>query len=118
MEVKVLSYDYMSKWNKKEKIKKIIEIILKKNIVLFEGRLTPDEEQLLTIESLKKINKNFKGIEIAFLEDRRKKKFFEKIKTLIVKSIMKNRIGLTVIGPSKIVKEIKMDPEKLDILLK
>lgn len=96
-----------------ERIKKILDIVKKDKIVLLEGKLREQEEASLIAETMKSINKSFKGIEIATIESQSEVSFF---KNFVLKTFMKNRSGLTIIGPASLVKEIKKDPKKIELL--
>lgn len=118
MGVQVLAYELLKNFNSETKIKKILDVVKKGDIVLLEGRLTNEEETELMTHALKNISGKFPGIEIAFLESSNSTSLVEKIKTNVLKVLAGNRIGLTVVGPSKVIKEIKMNPDKLEILFK
>lgn len=118
MGVQVLSYELIKNHTPEEKIKKILSIVKKGDIVMLEGRLNPDEELTLTSKALESVSGKFSGIEIAYLESFSEKSAIEKIRDTLLKAIAKDRFGITVIGPSKLIKEIKMDPNKLEILFK
>ena len=115
--VQILSFNLISELDFDKKIEKILSIVKKGNIVLIDGRLDPKLETELISSALKEISGKFTGIEIAHLNSFQKKNKIEKIKEKLISFIVKNRLGITVIGPSKIIKEIKMDPQKLEILL-
>ena len=91
---------------------------MKGDVVMIEGRLLPDEETELITSALKNVSGKFSGVEIAFLDSQKSLTFFERVKESLLKILAKDRIGITVVGPSKIIKEIKMDPQKLEILFK
>lgn len=116
--VQVLAYELLKNLDSTSKLKKILEVVKKGDIVLLEGRLTSEEETDLMAHALKNISGKFPGIEIAFLESSTSKSLLDKIKINVLKVLAGNRIGLTVVGPSKIIKEIKMNPDKLEILFK
>ncbi len=118
MGVHVLSYDLLSELASQEKIERILEVVKTGEIVLLEGRLHPDEELQLTTHALKSVSGKFSGVEIAFLSSRKAKTLLEHVKNSLLRILAKDRFGITVIGPSKIIKEIKMDPQKLEILFK
>lgn len=118
MGMQVLSYDSVKKMDSSKKISKILEIVKKGDIVMLEGRLTNDEELTLTSGALKNVSGKFSGIEIAYLSSSESDSFFEKFRQRIAQLLMKGRLGITVIGPSKVIKEIKMNPDKLEIFLK
>lgn len=118
MGVQVLSYELMKQWSSHARIKRILEIVKKGDIVMIEGRLSPDEETTLISSALQNVSGKFSGIEIAFLDSNKSKSAIEKIRDSIIKVLAKDRIGITVVGPSKLIKEIKMNPDKLEILFK
>ena len=62
------------------------------------------------------ITKNFKGIEIASINYEFKGDFFEKLKKDIAHYLLRKRSGLTIVGPATIVKEIRKDPSKIELL--
>lgn len=118
MGVQVLSHSLLSKMDDSKKLDKIFTIVKKGDVVMVEGRLTPDEETILISKALENVSGKFSGIEIAFLESAKSKSLIDSFKTGILKILAGDRFGLTVIGPSKVIKEIKMNPEKLEILFK
>ena len=68
---------------------------------------------------MEEINVNFKGIELAVVNpSEQEEDVFAKIRTGIVGALIGNRQGFTIIGPAKIIKSIKRDPNKLQILMK
>lgn len=101
------------------RIRKLLNIAKENKIVLLQGRLTPDEEAELIKATMEEINKDFKGIELAII-DAKKGKFhgIQKVKQGIIDMILGERQGLTIIGPASIVKEIKKDPSKIELLTK
>lgn len=118
MGVQVLAYDLMKNLDSNSKIKKILETVKKGDIVMLEGKLSPDEELSLTSKALESVSGKFSGIEIAHLASTSSQTAIERVKGVILKALANNRFGITVIGPSKIIKDIKMDPQKLEILFK
>lgn len=116
--VQVLSHTLLQKLDPTKKLDKIFDIVKSGEIIMIEGRLTADEETTLISKALRNVSGKFTGIEIAFLEGTTNKSFSQKLKDKIVRMLAGDRFGLTVIGPSKIIKEIKMNPEKLEIMLK
>jgi hypothetical protein len=103
-----------------ERIKKILKIVLGHNILLLQGRLSSDEETRLIGDTMAMIGhiKNFKGIELAVISDNGKEKFFGKMRRGIANTIFKGDLGsITIIGPATVVKEIKRNPKKIELLL-
>jgi hypothetical protein len=103
-----------------ERVKKILKLILGNRIVIIHGRLRPEEEARLiedTMAMVEHIN-NFKGIELAVIEpDLRDQGIFTKMKHGLAKRLVGETGALTIIGPSSIVREIKKDPRKMEVLL-
>ena len=120
MGVQILSHNLFNKLNKNEKLKEILKIVKSGDLVLIEGSLTPEFELELTNKTLEKINEKFSGIEFANLnnKDEKTKNIFKIVKNKLINILLKDRIGLTIIGPSKIIKSIKSNPEKLEVLFK
>ncbi|HDI03013.1 MAG TPA: DUF2073 domain-containing protein [Candidatus Pacearchaeota archaeon] len=105
-----------------KRVKQLIELSAANRILLIQGKLTPEEEADLIEEVMKKIGKNpkFKGVEIATFEPSKSKNlsFFQAIKENIARALFGNRDAFTIVGPASIIKEIKKDPKKLELLLK
>lgn len=116
--VQVLSYDLIKDLTNKHKIDKILSIVKSGDVVMLEGRLSREIENELITSALQSVSGKFTGIEVAFLDSKTEKTILGKLKLKVLKLIAKDRIGISVIGPSKIIKEIKMDPKKLEILFK
>jgi len=113
--LRYLPHHEIEKLDSSQRIKKILEIVKKDNIVLLEGRLKDEEEAELISETMKSITNKFKGIEIASIESQSEMSFFQ---NLMLKTFMKNRSGMTIIGPASVIKEIKKDPKKIELLTK
>ncbi len=100
-----------------ERVGKILDIVKKNRILLLEGRLKKEEETELIKQTMEAIDENFKGIEIGTIDPAAKESaaFLEKIKKNMVNMLIGDRLGMTIIGPASIVKEIKQDPEKIQV---
>jgi hypothetical protein len=100
------------------RIRKLLNIAKENKIVLLQGRLTKEEEAELIKTTMEEINKDFKGIELAVIEPGKeeKTKALDIIRDGIANVLLGDRQGLTIIGPASIVKEIKRDPKKIELL--
>jgi hypothetical protein len=99
------------------RIRKLLNIAKENKIALLQGRLKKEEEAELIKATMEEINKDFKGIELAVLEPADKKaKGFSIIKKGFLNILLGDRQGLTVIGPANVVKQIKKDPTKIELL--
>jgi len=109
-------YSDIEHLNVDERIDRLLDIVHDNKIVLMQGRLHPDEEALLIQETMKRIERAFSGIEICTIfPEERDLQFFNKVKKEMVKMLVGNRDGMTIIGPATVVKEIKRDPNKLQL---
>jgi len=104
-----------------ERIKKILSIVLGNNILILQGRLRSEEEARLIGDTMAMIEhvKEFKGIELAVISGNGNEGFFGKMRKGLVNTISGGDLGaVTIIGPATIVKEIKRNPRKIELLLK
>ena len=90
-------------------------------MVILQGRLKPEEESRLIEDTMIMIGniKGFKGVELAVItQDSEDKSLFEKMKFGIAKALVGQQDALTIIGPASIVKEMKKDPKKLEVMMR
>lgn len=119
--IQFLPYSEIRDLNSTLRIKKILNIILGNNLLLLQGRLNPDEETRLIEDTMAMIGhiKNFKGVELAVIAGNNNMGMFGRFKMNIVKSLAGGDLGaITIIGPATIIKEIKRNPKKIELLLK
>jgi len=115
--------------------KKKINFILKKvkdgSILITDGVLRPEEEMDLIKETMRKVDDGFPGIEVCSLKKQTNgfRLFFEKLSdgresvgNFMLKKITgkpsktKLKTGMTLIGPAKIIKKIKKNPDSFSVL--
>lgn len=103
-----------------ERIKKLLKIILNHKVVILQGRLTSEEETRLIEDTMIMIGniKGFKGVELAVIEQGNDLTAMQKIRFGIAKVITGQQNALTIIGPATIVKEMKRDPKKLEVMMR
>jgi hypothetical protein len=100
-----------------EKIKKILKSVKEDKIILIEGRLAPLEESELIKSTMEQIDKKFKGIEICSVDyEEKEEDTFESMKKAVAHFLLNKKSGVTIVGPASIVKEIKKDPNKIELL--
>lgn len=100
------------------RIRKLLNIAKEDKIVLLQGRLKKEEEAELIKVTMEEINKDFRGIELAVVDSANNSRLngFNKVRASVVNALLGERQGLTIIGPASIVKEIKRDPTKIELL--
>ncbi|MCX6749747.1 MAG: DUF2073 domain-containing protein [Candidatus Pacearchaeota archaeon] len=119
--IQFLPYSEIRGMDSNQRIKKILNIVLDNNILFLQGRLEPDEETRLIGDTMVMMGhvKSFKGVELAVISGNEKEGFFGKFRTNLVSAIAGGDLGaVTIIGPATIVKEIKRNPKKIELLLK
>jgi len=100
-----------------KRIKKLLSIVKENKILLLEGRLKKQEETELIKKTMEQIDDNFKGIELGVIyPDKKDADLFFRLKKALINMLLGDRNGLTIIGPASIVKEIKQDPDKIQLL--
>ncbi len=100
-----------------ERIERLLALIKEEKILLLEGRLKPAEEAELIRRTMEQIDNRFKGIEISPINIQRKEdaELFHSVRAKLISLLLGDRQGLTIIGPASIVKEIKQDPDKIQL---
>jgi hypothetical protein len=121
LSLQVIPYSEVQSMTIAERVKKILNLILDNKIVILQGRLRPEEEARLIEDTMAMVDhiKNFRGIELAVIEPNVKdKNILTQMKYGLAKKLVGDSNALTVIGPASIVKEIKKDPRKIDLMLR
>ena len=113
-----LPYAEIEELSSEKKIQKIMDIVKKNRIVILEGKLKREEELELITQSMESIDEHFKGIELGSIDSSAKEAaaFIAKIKKSMMNMLIGDRLGMTIIGPASIVKKIKQDPEKIQVM--
>ncbi|MFP4111584.1 MAG: DUF2073 domain-containing protein [Candidatus Woesearchaeota archaeon] len=117
-----IPYAEIESLNSHSRIQKVLGVIKDNKIVLMEGRLKKSEEAELIKKTMEEIGENadndFKGIELSVIQPSLKNKdFFRQLRYRFINMILGDRQGFTVVGPASIVKEIKQDPDKLQLFI-
>jgi len=96
------------------RIRKLLNIAKSNKIAILQGQLEKEEETELIKATMEEINKEFKGIELAVINSSKDVGF----KGMFTSMLLGNRDGLTIIGPANIVKKIKKNPNKIELITK
>lgn len=103
------------------RIKKIMGLVLDNKVIILQSKLRPEEESRLIEHAMTLVGnlKGFQGIEIATISgDSEHQSLFEKVRHNIARILVGEQDAITIIGPATVVKEIKRDPKKMEMLLK
>ncbi len=119
--IQFIPYSELGYLTSYKRVKKLLEVVGEEKIVFFQGKLTPEEEADLIEETMKKVGrlKKFKGIELtSFSPKAANLPFFSQMREGIASFLAGNRDIMTVIGPATVVREIRKDPTKIQLLLR
>ena len=115
-----MPYSDIARLTSQERIKKILDIILKGRIIILQGKLNPSEETGLIQATMALVGriKGFRGVELAVVNPLAQQQVLDKIKVGIARALIGQRDALTIIGPASLIREIKRDPSKIELMLK
>ena len=112
-----IPYIEIANLNSDERINRLLEIVTQDKIILLEGRLREYEEADLIKKTMEEISDKFKGIELSVVNPEDKtSSLYRRMQKVLVRLLLGNRSGFTIIGPANIIKEIKKDPDKIQLL--
>ncbi len=102
------------------RIKKIMGLVLQNKIIILQGRLKSEEEARLIEHTMTLVGNlpGFQGVEIAVLSGETERSMFENVRRNIAKILIGEQDAVTIIGPASVVKEMKRNPKKIELLLK
>jgi hypothetical protein len=112
VEIEFISSEALKGRSTNEKIRYILDRVKQEKIIVVEESLTSLEETKLIEETMKSINKKFPGIEVSTLRDRKTEGF----RDFVIRALGGTSGGLTVIGPSKLIKKVKKEPTQINLL--
>jgi len=119
--IQFLPYTEIKNLDSDERIRKILNIVLGNNILILQGKLKPEEEARLIGDTMAMVDhiKTFKGIELAVISGNGDKKgFYSQFKYGLANALTGGDVNaITIIGPATIVKEMKRNPKKIELLL-
>ena len=102
------------------RVEKMLDIVSEDKIVILDGHLTKEEEVALIRETMERVSDRFKGIEIQVWDapGGSSKTLWNTIRARIASILVPdyNEGGFTIIGPANIIKEIKKDPSKIQLV--
>jgi hypothetical protein len=114
-----IPYNEIADLGSARRVKKLLDIAKENKIILLEGRLKKEEETDLIAITMEEIDAKFKGIELAVINPASKDKtVLRRMRSGVVNAMLGHRVGFTIIGPATVVKEIKKNPDKIELLTK
>lgn len=118
--IQFIPYGEIETLNSGKRVKKILDMVLNHKILILQGILKPEEEVRLIEDTMALVGhiKNFKGVELAVINPENKKSsMMRKLRHGFAKMLTGIENAITIIGPASIVKEMKKDPKKIELML-
>lgn len=118
--IQFMPYSEIRDLNPNERIRRILNVVLGNNILFIQGKLRAEEEARLIGDTMAMIGhvKDFKGIELAVIGGNEETSILDRMRSNLIKALSRGDLGaITIIGPATIVKEIKRNPKKIELLL-
>ena len=112
IQIEFVRADVLDGMSVEEKMSYILEHVKEDKIVVIEEGMSPLEESALIEATMKQVNKKFSGIEVSTLREKSE----DGIRQRLIRMLGGRSGGLTVIGPSKLVKQIKKDPKHITMM--
>ena len=117
--IQFMPYSEIENLDSGARIRKILAVVLGNKLVILQGRLKNEEETRLIEDTMAMIGhvKKFKGIELATLNSSSNGLgMVGKLKHGLAKALGAQE-AITIIGPATIVREMKRNPRKIEILM-
>ena len=113
-------YDEIRNLSSNARIEKLLDIVKGDKIVILDGKLTKSEEVELIRETMERVSDKFKGIELQVWESpgAAQRTTWDRLRQKLAAFIdpSYDEGGFTIIGPANIIKEIKKDPSKIQLI--
>ncbi|MFH2021303.1 MAG: DUF2073 domain-containing protein [archaeon] len=114
-----MRYSQIADLGTEERIKMVLSLVKQGKILVLEGRLSVEEEKSLLQRNMEQVDEKFTGIEFEVVHPEEKSNSFQKqMRKLLARILLGTRDGFTIIGPANIIKEIRKDPEKIELFTK
>jgi len=110
IQIEFISSSALAAKTPKEKLSAILELVKKGKIVVLEEPLSAPEEAELIASTMACVGSKFSGIEISRLGEST-----DSLRTAAIKLLGGKTAGLTIVGPSDLVHQIKRNPGKLSV---
>ena len=109
LKIKLVKYQKL-----KNEVDAVFRDLMQGSIIIIDPKLTSEEEAELIQETMKMISERFSGIElgsvaVSHLKDNK----FDRLREKLAERLLGKRMGITIIGPAKIVRKIEKHPEEL-----
>ena len=121
LSIDFIPMEILSKSPLDERVEIILEKIKNKKIVVLNSRFDPKDEATLIKRTMESVNRSFTGVEICSLSSTElmgNTNWLAKLKESLITLLTGNKSGITVIGPAKIIRQIKREPDRISLFIK
>ncbi|MBD3388422.1 MAG: DUF2073 domain-containing protein [Candidatus Altiarchaeales archaeon] len=112
VKLEFVSANVLAGMSRGEKMSYILDHVKEDKILVIEEGMSAVEEGELITATMELVDKKFSGIEVSTLREKSE----EGIREKLIRMLGGRTGGLTVIGPSKLVRQIKKDPRHISLL--
>jgi hypothetical protein len=113
--IQYLPYNQIESLSSQQRAQLILSLLKDNKMVVIDGRLKSTDESLLIRETMSIINESFNGVEIGVLRDHKERNWVQKIKYGLARILIGDRTGITIVGPAKIISELRQHPEHVEL---
>jgi len=113
--IQYLPYQQLASLNSHERVHIILSLLKNGKVIIIDGRLSSNDEALLIRETMNLIDEEFNGVEIGVMRDNVEKDWISKIKHGIANALIGDRSGITLVGPARIISELRQHPENIEL---
>ena len=121
LSIDFIPIELLAKSTPEERVEMILKRIKSRKIIVLNAKFDPRDEAALIKRTMESINKSFTGVEIASLSSSEllgNTSRLARVKEFIVNFLTGGKSGITVIGPAKIVRQIKREPDRISLFIK
>ena len=118
--IQFVPYTEIERLHSGDRIRKLLNLVLGNRIIILQGKLWPEEETRLIEDTMVMVGhvKGFKGIELAVISGDGEGGVYTRFKQGLASMLTGGNVNaVTIIGPATIVKEMKRNPKKIELLL-
>jgi uncharacterized protein len=112
IQLEFISAEVLASQSTPEKVKYVLDHVKEDKIVVIEEGMSALEETALIEATMAQVTKKFQGIEISTLRGKGE----DSMRHRLIRLLGGRTGGLTVIGPSKLVRQIKKDPRSITMM--
>ncbi len=109
LKIKFIPYEKFKKNNRN-----FLRDLQENTILLIDAKISPEEEAYIIEETMRKVSDRFSGVEMSSIElGEKTANVLGMVKNVLIERIIGKKRGMTIIGPARVVRKIRKNPEEL-----